>query len=235
MKRSDYQNNVWYPLTDKEYWVEEFPEEFPNCSTIVYNQKNRFDNDIKTYQSCSRGWGTMAKSEEYYFMIITKPMKPGIYSKSKDFIITEEELNELDNNEIIEKLKTLVITDNDDITLCEIFYVSQVECYSLLIINKNDNQNYEIMPIGINSNFDLLIGQHLIQIFREEFEDDVVVGINKNNRIEMFEWSFSPESQSDLDTLTNSFFNDKYEDFKEVYEDMKEMEIWNDSFKPTSL
>lgn len=161
-------------------------------------------------------------------------MKPGIYSKSKDFIISEEELNELDNNEIIEKLKTSVIIENNDITLCEIFYVSQVECYSLLIINKNDSQNYEIMPIGIDSNFDLLIGEHLIQIFRAEFEDDVVVGINENNRIEMFEWSFSPELETDLDTLTNSFFNDKYEVFKEVYEDMKEMEIWNDSFKPTN-
>lgn len=73
MKRKDYENNKWYPLTDEEYWVEEIPLEFTKCSTIVYNSKSRWDNDIKTHQSCSRGWGTMAKSGEYYFMIIEKP------------------------------------------------------------------------------------------------------------------------------------------------------------------
>ena len=74
MYREDYKNNVWYPLTDLEYWVEEMQDEFPNCITIVYNSKSRFSNDIKTYQSCSIGWGTMAKSEDFYFMIIEKPL-----------------------------------------------------------------------------------------------------------------------------------------------------------------
>ena len=42
MKRSDYENNKWYPLTENEYWVEEFPEEFPNCHTVVYNNKEPY-------------------------------------------------------------------------------------------------------------------------------------------------------------------------------------------------
>lgn len=74
MKRKDYENNKWYPLTDNEYWVEEMPEEFPNCNTIVININSRWEHDIKTYQSCSIGWGTMAKSEDYFFMIIQKPL-----------------------------------------------------------------------------------------------------------------------------------------------------------------
>lgn len=72
MKRKNYENYKWYPLTDNEYWVEEMPDEFPNCVTIVYNPQNRWSNEVKTHQSCSRGWGTMAKSGEYYFMIIEK-------------------------------------------------------------------------------------------------------------------------------------------------------------------
>lgn len=73
MKRENYENYKWYPLTDNEYWVEEMPDEFPKCNTIVYCPNSRWPDDIRTYQSCSIGWGTMAKSEQYYFMIIEKP------------------------------------------------------------------------------------------------------------------------------------------------------------------
>lgn len=73
MKRKDYENYKWYPLTDEEYWVEEMPNEFPNCVTIVYSNQNIWDNDIKTYKNCYRGWGTMAKQGTYKFMIVEKP------------------------------------------------------------------------------------------------------------------------------------------------------------------
>ena len=73
MKRENYKNYKWYPVTDDEYWVEENQEEFPNCNTIINYVKSRWSHDIKTYQSCSLGWGTMAKTEGYYFMIIEKP------------------------------------------------------------------------------------------------------------------------------------------------------------------
>ena len=41
MKRKDYQNYIWYPVTDETYWAEDYPEEFPNCQTIVC-QKNEY-------------------------------------------------------------------------------------------------------------------------------------------------------------------------------------------------
>lgn len=72
MKRENYENYKWYPVTDDEYWVEENQEEFPNCNTIINYTKSRWPHDIKTYQSCSLGWGTMAKTEGYYFMIVEK-------------------------------------------------------------------------------------------------------------------------------------------------------------------
>ena len=69
MKRKNYKNNIWYPIIDEgEYWVEEFPEEFPNCRTIVTDGNNIFLNS-----TCYMGWGTMAKSGNHYFMIIKKP------------------------------------------------------------------------------------------------------------------------------------------------------------------
>lgn len=73
MKRQDYENYKWYPVTDDTYWVEEMPDEFPNCSTIVINPNGFIPYYINTYHSCSLGWGTMAKSECYFFMIIEKP------------------------------------------------------------------------------------------------------------------------------------------------------------------
>lgn len=158
-------------------------------------------------------------------------MKPGIYNKAKDFIISEEDLNKLTNNEIITNFKTLSIAENDDIEFFFIYYVSQVECYALLIVNKCDSQNYEITPIGIECNFDLMTGKHLAQLFREDFEDDIVIGINENNNIEMFEWDFVPEFDSDMETLNESFLEDTYIDFKSIYDEMKEIEIWNEGFK----
>ena len=41
MKRENYENYKWYPVTDNEYWVEENQEEFPNCNTIINYTKSR--------------------------------------------------------------------------------------------------------------------------------------------------------------------------------------------------
>lgn len=76
MKRENYKNNVWYPLTDDEYWVEHgYADEFPNCQTIVTEKSSDIypKPDIMTYDNCRRGWSTMAKTDTYFFMIIEKP------------------------------------------------------------------------------------------------------------------------------------------------------------------
>jgi hypothetical protein len=42
--------------------------------TIVYDSKKLWGcDDVKTYRTCSCGWGTMAKEGTYFFMIIEKP------------------------------------------------------------------------------------------------------------------------------------------------------------------
>jgi hypothetical protein len=73
MKRSDYENNKWYPLTENEYWVEDYPDEFPNCHTVVHNANQYYKSGITTSQFCTLGWSTMAKSGGYFFMIIEEP------------------------------------------------------------------------------------------------------------------------------------------------------------------
>ena len=70
MKRKDYKDFVWYELTDSEYWVEDFPEEFPGCETIVVNRYD--DTGLMLRSTCHLGWGTMAKEGTYKFMIIKK-------------------------------------------------------------------------------------------------------------------------------------------------------------------
>ena len=73
MKREDYENYKWYPLTDNEYWVEfGYQDEFPNCQTVVCKTGNP-TNRIMTYNDAYVGWGTMAKSGTWKFMIIEKP------------------------------------------------------------------------------------------------------------------------------------------------------------------
>ena len=72
MKRQDYQNYIWYPVTDETYWVEEYPNEFPGCQTIVRDKSCTFGGlpHIMTQSKCQLGWGTMSKSDYFEFMII---------------------------------------------------------------------------------------------------------------------------------------------------------------------
>ena len=69
MKRKDYENFKWYPLTDEEYWVESYESEFPGCITIVYHP----DYGFYKLENCYLGWGTMAKQGDWKFIIIEKP------------------------------------------------------------------------------------------------------------------------------------------------------------------
>lgn len=68
MKRKDYQNNIWYPITDDTYWVEEYKEEFPKCHTIIYHPK--YCENLATQGTAYLGWGTMAKQGDWFFMIV---------------------------------------------------------------------------------------------------------------------------------------------------------------------
>ena len=73
MKRTDYKNNVWYPLTDNEFWVEDLPDEFPNCQTIICCTRPEICSSILTQYTSFLGWGTMARDDEWMFMIIELP------------------------------------------------------------------------------------------------------------------------------------------------------------------
>ena len=77
MNREDYKLYTWYPLTDNEYWVDigVLQELFPDCQTIVCDTKHvdGVKHCIMTYQNCTIGWGTMAKSGTWKFMIVEKP------------------------------------------------------------------------------------------------------------------------------------------------------------------
>lgn len=74
MKRKDYKNYVWYPLTDEEYWVDDNLD-FPNCQTIICCTRPEICESILTRRTAYMGWGTMAKYEEWKFMIIEKPIE----------------------------------------------------------------------------------------------------------------------------------------------------------------
>ena len=77
MKRSDYKNYVWYPIKNEgDYWVEKFPNEFPNCNTIV-RCRAPYNNypEVETRENCKTGWGTMAKYGCFDFMIIDNSIR----------------------------------------------------------------------------------------------------------------------------------------------------------------
>lgn len=75
MNKEDFELNVWYPITDETYWVEDCPDEFPDCQTIICCTDKDLDDTIRTRRTAYMGWGTMAKDENYMFMIIKKPFK----------------------------------------------------------------------------------------------------------------------------------------------------------------
>lgn len=76
MKRSEYKNYTWYQVTDENYWVND-EKEFPYCQTIVAQMAKPgysvYIDNILTIENCPYGWGTMAKAENFYFMIIELP------------------------------------------------------------------------------------------------------------------------------------------------------------------
>ncbi len=67
MKRDQFENFIWYKVTDDTYWSEEFPDEFPGCQTIVCSEDR-----IYTQTTSYISWGTMAKCGDWLFMIIQK-------------------------------------------------------------------------------------------------------------------------------------------------------------------
>lgn len=73
MKREDYKNYTWYPVNDETYWAEDFPEEFPGCVTIVRCTRPEIDSIIRTRETAFMAWATMAKYDEWVFMIIEVP------------------------------------------------------------------------------------------------------------------------------------------------------------------
>ena len=77
MKRKDYKNFVWYPVTDETYWVEDYPEEFPGCQTIIRDKNCTFRGipRIMIQDKSYLSWSTMSKSDNFEFMIIDNSLK----------------------------------------------------------------------------------------------------------------------------------------------------------------
>lgn len=74
MLRKDYENYKWYPVTDETYYVEDYPDEFPNCITVISSPNENYAKSVLTRNTVYLGWGTMAKQEgDWFFMIIEKP------------------------------------------------------------------------------------------------------------------------------------------------------------------
>lgn len=73
MTNKEYKKNVWYDVVDEAYWAEEYPDEFPNCFSIICETNSYGKQNIYTRSNCNIGWGTMAKRDNYKFMIIEKP------------------------------------------------------------------------------------------------------------------------------------------------------------------
>lgn len=89
MRRKDYENYVWYDVTEETYWVEEYPDEFPNCITLVYNPN--YYGEPQNIRDSTFGWGTMVKQGEWKFIIIQKPEKNK--DKNLEIIMKIEEKN----------------------------------------------------------------------------------------------------------------------------------------------
>ena len=64
-----YECFKWYPVTDDAYWSNE-----PNIQTVV---KSPYDENLLVQNDCPYGWGTMTKTEGFYFMNIDKTITNG--------------------------------------------------------------------------------------------------------------------------------------------------------------
>lgn len=160
-------------------------------------------------------------------------MKEGLYTTNKDYIISEEQLKELSNQEIMDLLSSSFIDETNHLALYNVYMISKVECYALVIVSKMDDRTYQIYPIGMDNVFDITFGDCLFQLYREDFEDDLVIGLDESYHLDVFEWDFVPEREEDYEVLKEHFMSSQtMEEFKELYDEMREVEIWNESFKP---
>ena len=156
----------------------------------------------------------------------------GFYKLDKSSLIVDKEIfDTLSNNDKMLLFSDFIVTDNKDFSVFNLYEVGNVSCYVLLIVSKLDNSTYDIFPVGCeDNNFDIITGEHIINLYREDFEDDILIGINNDNSIDVFEWTFVAEDENDLDTLYECLETYDYDSFKRKHDELREIQIWNESF-----
>lgn len=156
----------------------------------------------------------------------------GFYKLDKASLIADKEtFDTLSNKDKMLLFSDFRVADNKDMAIYNLYEIDSISCYVLLIVSKKDNSTYDIFPVGYeDNNFDIITGKHVIDLYREDFEDDIVIGVNNDNIIDAFEWTFVAEQDEDLEAMYEYLETYDYESFKEKHDELKEIQIYNEGF-----
>lgn len=156
----------------------------------------------------------------------------GFYKLDKMSLITDKDtFDTLSNKDKMLLFSDFCVVDNKDMAIYNLYEVDDISYYILLIVSKKDNSTYDIFPVGYeDNNFDIITGEHVIDLYREDFEDDIVIGVNNDNIIDAFEWTFVAEQEEDLEFLYECLETYDYNSFKDKHDELKEIQIFNEGF-----
>lgn len=117
------------------------------------------------------------------------------------------------SNTIEEALSPAYIGDNDTFKIYNCYCMDLYGgSYILLVLVKGTTDNKKAFFLGERNDFTLSVGDNIINVFRADSEDNIVIGINQEGQIDDLEWTNFPKTTEDFDKLELVFNTAKYID-----------------------
>lgn len=122
-----------------------------------------------------------------------------------------DDLKGIENN-IEEKLSPAYVGDNDTFKIYNCYCMDPYGGSYILLVLVKGTTDTNIYVIGERNDFTLSVGDNIINVFRADSEDNIVIGINQEGQIDDLEWTNFPENTEDFDKLELVFNTAKYID-----------------------
>lgn len=144
-------------------------------------------------------------------------------------------------NKVIEVLSnntpdTHKFTNNDLNIFIGLTDISGIKEESLFIQNKHNVDDIVVFGLAIiddcKGNYDIEITNHLISFFREDYDNDTILGVDVDNNLNWFVDEFCFEDETNIEYLKEYLYEAKnYTEYKNQYDSLREVEIYNSTYK----
>lgn len=164
-----------------------------------------------------------------------------VFDINDNYLLSFNNKEEL--NKVIEVLSnntpdTHKFTNNDLNMFIGLTDISGIKEESLFIQNKHNTNDIVVFGLTLigtyKGSYDIEIANHLINFYREDYEDDVILGIDNDNTLNWFADEFCFEDETNVEYLKEFLYEAKnYTEYKNQYDSLREVEIYNSTYKNT--